>query len=288
MGVARSFVATNVALLVKGDCGIHARMVDKPAEDHRHRLPLVEDAPGMAPTRYSPDILAGIALGEASALAVVVTHDVQSAIDAAEQACVRAEQLVGAAMHHEPPEMPIACRRGCSTCCQAKVLVVAPEVIRIGAFLRRTKTAQDLTQLLERIRETDALTRGLSRDARAEAHVPCPLLDTDGGCSVHDVRPLVCRSWTSYDAGACITYWQAPTGRRTPPQWPVGYELLQAVLAGLGRACVDRGLDGMPLEFIAALRIVLERPNAGERWLKKLPVFSLARDHEWADAQGRT
>jgi Fe-S-cluster containining protein len=183
--------------------------------------------------------------------------------------------------------MPIACRRGCSTCCQAKVLVIAPEVLRIGEHLRKTKTADELNALLELVRQADTTTRGLSRAERADAHIPCPLLDAEGGCSIHDIRPLVCRSWTSFDARACEAYWQAPGDQLTPPQWPVGYELAQVMAAALGKACFDRGLDGVPLEFIAALRIVLERPTAGERWLKKLPVFMAARDAEWAAANGR-
>jgi Fe-S-cluster containining protein len=226
-------------------------------------------------------------MGEATALAPLVSRDPAGSIEAAAVASARAEELASAAMNHEPPETPIACQRGCSTCCQAKVLVVAPEVLRMGDHLRKNKNAAEIDALLERIREADGKTRGLTRAARAEAHVSCPLLDSDGGCSIHEVRPLVCRSWTSYDAKLCEAYWQEPRGKLTPPQWPVGYELSQAVLAGLGKACLDRGLDGVPLELIAALRIVLERPNAGERWLKKLPVFLAARDAEWAEANGR-
>lgn len=261
--------------------------MDDEHADARRRLPMVEQGARTIPTRYSPDVLAGIALGEASVLAPLVTRDLPGTIEAAALASDRAEQLVAAAMHHEPPENPIACSRGCSTCCQAKVLVVAPEVLRIGEHLRKTRTVEELTALLEMVRQADTKTRGLSRAMRAEAHVLCPLLDADGGCSIHEVRPLVCRSWTSYDARACEAYWREPRGKLTPPQWPMGYELAQAMLAGLGKACLDRGLDGVPLEFIAALRIVLERPNAGERWLKKFPVFMAARDAEWAEANGR-
>lgn len=268
-------------------CGIRCCMKDEHHDDAPRRLPVVGQAPRAIPTRYSPDVLAAIALDEAAVLAPLVGRDVLGAIDAVDMASGHAEQFVRTAKHEEPLEMPIACRSGCSTCCQAKVLVVAPEVLRIGDHLRKTKSAEQLAELLERIREVDTITRGLSRAARADTHVSCPLLDEKGGCSVHDVRPLVCRSWTSYDAGACETYWQEPRGKLTPPQWTAGYELVQATLAGLGKACLDRGLDGVPLEFIAALRIVLERPTAGERWLKKLPVFLAARDAEWAQANGR-
>ena len=262
-------------------------MKDELDDDAPRRLPIVGQSARTIATRYSPDVLTAIALDEAAVLGPIVGRDVTGTMEAAARASVRAEQCVQIAIHEEPPEKPIACRRGCSTCCQAKVLVVAPEVLRIGDHLRKTKSAEELVELIERIREADTKTRGLSRAARAEKHVSCPLLDKDGGCSVHDVRPLVCRSWTSYDAVACETYWQDPRDKLTPPQWPIGYEVAQAMLAGLGKACIDQGLDGVPLEFIAALRIVLERPTAGERWLKKLPVFSAARDAEWGRANGR-
>ncbi|MDI1449978.1 YkgJ family cysteine cluster protein [Polyangium sp. 6x1] len=246
--------------------------------DERRSLPLAR------PSRYSPEVYVGVAEGESQALAPLVAESPERAIEAAGIASERAASLTAAAHAHEPPDAPIACRRGCSTCCHAKVLVVAPEVLRIAAHLRATRSPEDLADLLARVQAADVRVRGLSRAARAEARVPCPLLDADGGCGVHPVRPLVCRSWTSYDAGACERYWEAPAGKQTPPQWAIGYELAQAVLAGLGKACFDVGRDGTPLELIAALRITLERPTAGERWHKRLPVFSAAKDAEWIEA----
>lgn len=249
-------------------------------EDDKRALPL------LGRTRWTPDLLRAVAEGESKVLLPLVARGPDGAIEAAAVASARAADLVAAAMASEPPERPIACQRGCSMCCQAKVLVVAPEVLRIAAHLRETQSEEALGALLERVREADGKTRGLSRAARAEARVPCPLLDAEGGCSVHAARPLVCRSWTSYDAGACDRYWESPSGRLSPPQYAVGYELSQAVLAGLGKACFDAGRDGTPLELIAALRIALERPNAGERWHRRLPVLQMARDAEWLSSVG--
>jgi Fe-S-cluster containining protein len=244
-------------------------------EKDKRALPLVSQ------TRWTPELLQAVVEGESRALLPLVARGPDGAIEAAEAAADRAAELVLAAMASEPPEAPIACKKGCSACCHAKVLVVAPEVLRIAAHLREALGEAALGALLQRVREADEKTRGLSRAARAEARVPCPLLDAEGGCSVHAARPLVCRSWTSYDAGACERYREAPSGRLSPPQYAVGHELAQAVLAGLGKACFDAGRDGTPLELIAALRIALERPNAGERWHRRLPVMQLARDAEW-------
>jgi len=242
--------------------------------------------PLLGRTRWTPALLQAVAEGESKALLPLVARGPDGAIEAARMASERAAQLVAGATESEPPDKPIACQKGCSVCCQAKVLVVAPEVLRIAAHLREALSEEALRALIDRVRQADDKTRGLSRVARAEAHVACPLLDAEGGCSVHATRPLVCRSWTSYDAEACERYWQAPSGKLTPPQYAVGYELSQAILAGLGKACFDAGRDGTPLELIAALRIALERPNAGERWHKRLPVLQAARDAEWLSSLG--
>jgi hypothetical protein len=119
----------------------------------------------------------------------------------------------------------------------------------------------------------------LSRVERARAGVPCPLLE-DGACSVYEVRPLICRGWSSLDASACERHFADPDGTPVAPSYRVAYELASAVLAGLGLAARDAGRDGGLLELVAALRIALERPAAGERWEEGRGVFAGTRDGE--------
>ncbi|MGK3961808.1 YkgJ family cysteine cluster protein [Sorangium sp. So ce118] len=240
------------------------------------------------PTRYTPAVLEGIADGERAALGLSLAARTEpGAVSAAAAALARAEALEEAAAAVEPPARPIACRAGCSTCCVSKVLVMAPEVLRIAAHLRATRSAAELAALAERVRAADAATRGLTRLERAEARVPCPLLDERGACSIHAVRPMVCAGWNSLDAAACERHFAAPAAVPTAPMHRPSYEVANAVLAGLGWAAKEQGLDAAPLELIAALRIALERPNAGERWLARLPVFAAARDAEWQEDRRR-
>nr|AYM52967.1 hypothetical protein [Jahnella sp. MSr9139] len=237
------------------------------------------------PTRYTPAVLEGIADGERAALGPLLDRGEPGVIEAAAQALARAEDLSAAARAAEPPDAPIACAPGCPSCCITKVLVLAPEVLRLAAHLRATRSPDDLAALLERVRAADAVTRGLTRRQRAERGVPCPLLGPDGSCSVHPARPIVCAAWTSLDLAACTRHFAAPAAEPPAPLHAPGYEVANAVLAGLGWAAKERGLDAAPLELIAALRIALERPGAGERWLRRLPVFATARDPEWAANQ---
>jgi hypothetical protein len=228
-------------------------------------------------TRWSPELLAGVAEGERKALRAAIDRGAEGAVEAAAAASDRAAGLVRAALAKEPPPVPIACGPGCPSCCVSKVAVVAPEVLRIAAHLRARLGDAELRALTARVAAADELTRGQSRSERARAGIPCPLL-VDGSCSVHEVRPLLCRGWTSLDLGACERHFADPDAAPVAPAYPVAYELASAVLAGLGAAANDAGKDGSLLELIAALRIALELPTAGARWDAGRPVFVPAAD----------
>jgi hypothetical protein len=247
--------------------------VTEPAE--RRTLPM---APAGA-TRWTPEMLAGVAQGERRALRPLFDRGTEGAIAAAEAASGRAATLERAALASEPPAAPIACGKGCPACCVSKVAVVAPEVIRIADHLRRSLPPERFAALVARIRATDEKTRGLSRAERARAGVPCPLL-VDGACSVHEVRPLLCRGWSSLDAAACVRHFADPGGAPVPPTYRVAYELCAAVLAGLGLAALDAGRDGRLLELTSALRVALEQPEAEARWGSGRDAFSPALDEE--------
>jgi hypothetical protein len=230
--------------------------------------------------RWTPALLEAVAEGERRALAPLLAKGEAGApARAAEMAFDRAVELSRAAIAKDPPSRPLACRDRCSSCCVAKVVATAPEVLRIAEHLRRTRSEEAFAALLERVRAADDKTRAMTRAARLSARIPCPLLH-EGSCSVHPVRPLLCAGWNSLDAGACERYFEAPEGKPTAPVYAPAYEVMSAVLAGLGKACFDAGLDGSLLELIAALRIAMERPNAAERWQRRLPVFACARDAE--------
>ncbi len=247
--------------------------VNKPPRSAKRSLPVV------GATRWTPELLAGVAEGERRALRPLFDRGPEGAVEAATAACDRAATLERAALASEPPVAPIACARGCPACCVSKVAVVAPEVIRIADHLRRSLDSEAFAALAARVRAADEKTRGLSRAERARAAVPCPLL-VDGACSVHQVRPLLCRGWSSFDASACARHFADPEGAPVPASYRVAYELAAAVLAGLGRAALDAGRDGRLLELTAALRIALDRPTAAARWDARLPVFSRALDDE--------
>jgi hypothetical protein len=259
----------------------YALRVSRPPKRSSRRLPLVQRSP------YTPDVLAGIAEGERKVVAHVLgtARGAEAALTMAELASERAADLTSAARMRNPPPAPIACKEGCSWCCSSKVLVLAPEVLRIADYLRGALTPEARDRLIARVDDVHRQTIGMTRAERAQARISCPLLE-ERRCTIHSVRPLVCAGWTSLDAMDCERYWQAPGDRPSAPVYPAQYEIANAVMAGVSRGLADAGLEGRPLELVAALRIALTRGNAPERWARGLPVFSQAVDAELASTSG--
>lgn len=232
-------------------------------------------------TRYSPAVLEGIAAGERVVLRLTLARGDRAAVtDAAAAALARAEELSAIAREREPPDRPIACQKGCSACCTAKVLVAPPEAVRIAEHARATLPPDVYTSLVERVHTAHERSRGLTRAERIRASIPCPLLDETGACSLYEVRPIICSGWNSLDKPGCDAHFLDHTAAMPPELHPQSNEVALAVLGGLIGAVIDRHLDARPLELHAALVIALADEDAGERWRRGEPIFAPAIDRE--------
>ena len=124
------------------------------------------------------------------------------------------------AVFEASPDLRVSCGRGCSGCCSQMVFDVhAFEVERIGRRLVETGRVELVGARLEERRDTHARVRR-DHPRRNDEDVDdwiervaiefwkedesCALLDTDGACSVHDVRPWSCRrSFAASDPALC-------------------------------------------------------------------------------------
>jgi Fe-S-cluster containining protein len=203
-------------------------------------------------------------------------------VEAAADAEAWSEELTSAVAEDVPPEEPIACHAGCAHCCNLKVIVTAPEAIRIVEWLRGKLDDAALADLRARVVATDDKTHGMTVAQRLRAHTPCPLLASEL-CLVHDVRPLACRGGNSYDAEVCRKSVEAPEKpiafRFYGPQVAIN----EALRLGMSLAATANQLDGTLLELIAALRVLLARPQAADEWGKgRRDALASARDEEFA------
>jgi Fe-S-cluster containining protein len=164
----------------------------------------------------------------------------------------------------------IACKKGCSHCCSRPVASSAPTVLRIASLLRQNLSDAEFASVLARIVRLDEKTHGLPFSLTSRPPQPCALL-VDDACSIHPIRPFVCRAWNSADEDDC---------RRALTQQAVRMRIdlfqrtiYSAAEKGMHAALRIQGLDPVDLELTAAMRVAMENPAACERWLAGEPVF---------------
>lgn len=109
------------------------------------------------------------------------------------------EQLAAAGFDLER----IACGPGCGTCCAINVAVLPAETELIVDYLEETKTPSELDELREKAAALAVRVGGLSDEDRLFLRASCLFLDAESNCSIHPVRPLLCRSVTSTDPQRC-------------------------------------------------------------------------------------
>jgi Fe-S-cluster containining protein len=167
-----------------------------------------------------------------------------------------------------------ACSKGCSYCCHMRAVVTAPEVLRIAAFIEETFSVEEREALARRVAATDEQAHGMSDEAWGAARVPCPLLVANE-CSVYSVRPLDCRAYNSRSVTACRNAFESYAKWDVPvdAEHQLSYKCVQA---GLLYALAGSGRSAWLLELTAALRILLEDPNAAVRWCAGENVFAAA------------
>lgn len=176
-----------------------------------------------------------------------------------------------------------ACSAGCAWCCHQQVALEPLEAIAIARHIEATFTPEEKTALKQRVDALADRTRGMGNLAWARLKTPCAFL-VDGRCSIYAVRPLRCRAVYSRDAAHCKwamekpdEYYGARERRSGPGPYPIEpVQIVDAALAGFAVAERDFGLPWKTLTLMAAIRILLEQPDAAERYLAGEPVFASA------------
>jgi Fe-S-cluster containining protein len=177
-------------------------------------------------------------------------------------------------------EAPLACHRGCATCCVLRVAATAPEVLLVARFLRAVAPplAARGIDLIGQIRQADALTRGMDEPARVALRLRCPFI-ARGVCVIYKVRPLACRSHASHDVQACV---DAVAGRRSEPV-PIsqGHLMVRALVQNaLQSALRDAALPWGLYELNHALLLALDDEGSEAAWLAGEDVLAPAALHE--------
>lgn len=172
-------------------------------------------------------------------------------------------------------EPPLACHRGCATCCTLRVSATAPEVWLVARFLRQVLPALQARgiDLLAQVREADARTAGLDEAQRVALRRACPFI-AQGVCVIYGVRPLACRGHASHDLRACR---EAAAGLRDEVPYSQAHRDVRGVVQNAMQSALrEAGLAWASYEFNRALLMALDDEAAEAAWFAGEDVLAPA------------
>lgn len=114
-------------------------------------------------------------------------------------------QSVVGQLEKEGHSMPVACGSGCSYCCHSQINVIPVEALLIFSFVEKTFDYDEIRDLKVKIKNNQLLTAGKTFKDRVAIKdlTPCVFLGKNGQCGIYSARPLICRSWHSFDRSVC-------------------------------------------------------------------------------------
>ncbi|WP_448662843.1 YkgJ family cysteine cluster protein [Sphingomonas sp. CJ20] len=167
----------------------------------------------------------------------------------------------------QAPHDLVACRKGCSHCCKMWVSATAPEIFHLARAVRAARL--DVADIVARC----GTTQGLSFETRQRIIGECPLLSSDGSCSVYAARPMVCRTAASADAEVCRRGYLEMSGEDVPTPMFFMFQRTGYLMALRG-AFLQAGLRLETYEMNEALAVALAVEDAERRWLRGEDVFA--------------
>lgn len=179
----------------------------------------------------------------------------------------------------------VACKPGCAFCCMFRISVLPLEALRIAQHVESEFDAEQRAKLTARI---DAYAENLDQlhgQERVDTPLECPFLQEGGECGIYAVRPLACRMHHSLSREACEAALTDP--KTVVPIVPDYIKATMPIARGLHRGSKGAGKYSNDLEFIPAMKIALEEPDAEVRWLAGESVFEAAVDEELQELQAK-
>ncbi len=172
----------------------------------------------------------------------------------------------------------VACSAGCDHCCRTLPIMVSPiEVFILVHRVRDTHSAVPAALVSACAATTSATSAAPAAGAVSATGAaptpgslpPCPLLGSDGLCTVYTSRPLACRGCVSASVEACT----AGDGNQLVPRSTVHQLGAGAMIRGVCDALDSLGLVSTPVELRAALALALGDSGAERGWFRGEDVF---------------
>lgn len=185
--------------------------------------------------------------------------------DLADRVVREAWGRVNAISDSSPARPHYECAKGCRWCCHQPVLISAAEAITIAAVLGAELTAQGQVQAGETLGARARQVGSPDWDVVwLRERRPCGFLSADGACSIHAIRPTVCRSYQSISRKACEDWYVGDT--RHVPIDRFAHRAGNGILHGLIEAARESGRDAHLYELHSAVLFALSDRECAWRW----------------------
>lgn len=162
----------------------------------------------------------------------------------------------------------LACRKGCSHCCNIWTDAYAPEIF----FAAKQVAGVDNRKVSNLLKDTGEFSAKVSFEERERLPIPCPML-AGNECGLYRFRPLNCRTAISLDEEACRRAFLDNEEVEIPlaQGWSNLGQFYSMALKG---ALFHAGLPCEPYELNSALALAVNDHDLEKRWLSGEDVFN--------------
>ena len=162
---------------------------------------------------------------------------------------------------NETTSKDIACRKGCTYCCNSRVEIAQPEAIFIYSYIKNTLNQEQLESIFNKIKEIVSLTSQISdQNDYNKLQLPCIFLNNNL-CGIYEIRPFICREFHSVNLESCednYVKFKENSGAIQSINIKNSY---YRILNSYGKIYRESNLEFTSNEFMSSLLKIHEDPN---------------------------
>jgi Fe-S-cluster containining protein len=193
----------------------------------------------------------------------------------AREIAVRMFRRMDATVH--PLEFGVACRRGCSYCCNYHVYVTATEAFALAELVEKLEPS-DKSQIEKQLEENFCVVSNMTVAQHIHTNVRCAFLSNVGECMAYEVRPSACRGHHATDVNTCkVTFEDTRSTLQNVMKADLKMTSTAFVLAQ-EMAHIEAGFDDKRYELTAAVREAKANPASFKRYKAGKKAFPSVRD----------
>lgn len=194
----------------------------------------------------------------------------------AESEIIKIEAAAQQLAEPQRAQMTKACAVGCAHCCYQPVRAEIPEMLWVGHYIHTHFTEEERNALRKRLDDYREKTKPLSDPEHRFDRQACPFL-VEEKCTIYEARPFVCQRHHSTNLEACKVFRFSPRQTAEIPFVPPQNFMMAHIGLGIRKEMHEAGLDISRVEVGLAAQVVLDNPDAAERYFAGEDLFAEVR-----------